>query len=192
MVGEASRAASPDERATSSVKSRLAFWAMRGESMTSKASFTNDEWERVLRAPMVAGMAITIADPGGPIEISKEMMATLRAATVPPSQEELLAAVALDIQALMNQKQNPARNFKPTSAATAGAEILDELRGVGAIVAEKATPEETQAFRGWLLMAAQAAADAAKEGGFMGFGAVQVSEGEQTMLDQLRSALGQD
>jgi hypothetical protein len=159
--------------------------------MTSKASFTDDEWERVLRAPMVAGMAITIADPGGPIEISKEMIATLRAATVPPSQEELLAAVALDIQAMMNQKQNPARKFKPTSAATAGAEILDELRAVDAIVAEKATPEETQAFRGWLVMAAQAAADAAKEGGFMGFRAVQVSEGEQAMLDQLRSALGQ-
>jgi len=159
--------------------------------MTSKATFTNDEWDRVRRAPIVAGMAITIADPGGPIEISKEMMATLRAATVPPSQEELLAAVALDIQALAQQKQNPARNFKPTSAATAGSEILDELRAVDAIVAEKATPEETQAFRGWLVMAAQAAADAAKEGGFMGFGAVQVSEGEQAMLDQLRSALGQ-
>ncbi len=159
--------------------------------MTSKASFTDDEWDRVLRAPLVAGMAITIADPGGPIEISKEMMATLRAVTVPPSQEELLAAVALDLQAMVQQKQNPARNFKPTSAATAGTEILDELRAVDAIVAEKATPEETQAFRGWLVTAAQAAADAAKEGGFMGFGAVQVSEGEQAMLDQLRRALGQ-
>ena len=158
--------------------------------MTSKAAFTDDEWQRVLRAPFVAGMAITIADPGGPIEISKEMMATLRAATVPPSQEELLAAVALDIQALMDQKQNPARNFKPTSAATAGTEILDELRAVGAIVAEKASPEETEAFRDWLVTVAQAAADAAKEGGFMGFGAVQVSDGEQAMLDQLRSALG--
>jgi hypothetical protein len=159
--------------------------------MTSKASFTDDEWERVRRAPMVAGMAITIADPGGPIEILKEGTATLHAATVPPSQEELLAAVALDIQAMVQQKQNPARNFKLTGAATAGTEILDELRAVDAIVVEKATPEETQAFRGWLVMAAQAAADAAKEGGFMGFGAVQVSEGEQAMLDQLRSTLGQ-
>jgi hypothetical protein len=159
--------------------------------MTSKESFTDDEWERVVRAPLVAGMAIMIADPGGPIEISKEMMATLRAATVPPSQEELLAAVALDIQAKMNQKENPAGKFKPTGAATAGTEILDELRAVDTIVAAKATPEETQAFRGWLVIAAQAAADAAKEGGFMGFGAVQVSEGEQGMMDQLRSALGQ-
>jgi hypothetical protein len=159
--------------------------------MTTKASFTDEEWERVRRAPIVAGMAITIADPGGPIEISKEGMATLRAATVPPSQQELLAAVALDIQAMMQQKQNPAKNFKPTSAPTAGTEILNELRAVDGIVAAKATPEEAEAFRGWLLTTAQAAADAAKEGGFMGFGAVQVSEGEQAMLNQLRGALGQ-
>jgi hypothetical protein len=136
-------------------------------------------------------LAITIADPGGPIEITKEGMATLRAATVPPSQEELLAAVALDIQAMIQQRQNPAKSFKPKSSATAGAEVLDELRAVAAIVAAKATQEETEAFRGWLVRTAQAAADAAKEGGFMGFGAEQVSAGEQTMLDQIRGALGQ-
>ena len=159
--------------------------------MTSKAAFTDEEWERVRRAPFVAGMAITIADPGGPIEISKEGMATIRAATVPPSQEELLAAVALDIEAMIQQKHNPAKDFKSKAAPTAGAEILDELRAVDAIVAAKSTPEETEAFRGWLVATAQAAADAAKEGGFMGFGAVQVSEGEQKMLDQIRAALGQ-
>ena len=59
-----------------------------------------------------------------------------------------------------------------------------------AIVAAKATPEETEAFRDWLIATAQAAADAAKEGGFMGFGAEQVSQGEQQMLDQIRAALG--
>jgi hypothetical protein len=157
--------------------------------MTTKEAFTEEEWTRVCRAQFVAGMAITIADPGGPIEISKEGMATIRAATVPPSREELLVAVALDIESMIQSKQNPAKNFKPKSAPTAGAEILDELRAVDAIVAQKSTAEETDAFRGWLVATAQAAADAAKEGGFMGFGAVQVSEGEQAMLDQIRGAL---
>jgi len=40
-----------------------------------------------------------------------------------------------------------------------------------------------------LIVTAQAAADAAKDGGFMGFGAKQVSDGEQAMLDRLRSSL---
>ena len=44
-------------------------------------------------------------------------------------------------------------------------------------------------MREWLLDAAQEAANAAKEGGFMGFHAERVSEGEQRMLDSLREAL---
>jgi hypothetical protein len=39
------------------------------------------------------------------------------------------------------------------------------------------------------LAAAQAAADAGKEGGFLGFGGEQVSAGEQRMLQQGRAAL---
>ena len=44
-------------------------------------------------------------------------------------------------------------------------------------------------MRAWLLEAAQSAANAAKEGGFMGFHAERVSEGEQRMLDSLAKAL---
>jgi hypothetical protein len=77
-------------------------------------------------------------------------------------------------------------DFKPTS----GQQVLEELRGVNELVTAKATPEEAEAFRRWLLVVAQAAADAAKEGGFMGFGAEQVSAGEKQMLEQVRAALG--
>ena len=154
--------------------------------MTSRKDFTDEEWNRIRRAPLVAGFAISIADPGGPIELAKETMASLRSATVPPSQEELLAAVALDVQAMTQQRQNPLGDFKPSN----GQLVLDELRGVNEILTAKATPQEVEAFHRWLVATAQAAADAAKEGGFMGFGAEQVSAGEQKMLDQVRAVLG--
>ena len=152
--------------------------------MTSKADYDEEEWTRLRRAPFVAGLAISMADPGGPIEMAKETMATLRAATTSPSPEELLVAVAQDIASMMNRKQNPLKGFKPESAALAGKMVLDELKAVNEIATAKATPEEADAFRRWLLMVAQAAADAAKEGGFMGFGAELVSQGE------LRATLG--
>ena len=158
--------------------------------MTSKEAFTEDEWVRVRRAPMVAGMAITIADPGGPIEISKEGMATLRSATVPPSQEELLAAIALDITAMTQRKENPLSGFKPNDPATVGQAVLDELSAAVGLVAGMATPEETDAFRGWLVTTAQDAANAAKEGGFMGFGAELVSQREADMIERVRAAVG--
>jgi methanogenic corrinoid protein MtbC1 len=158
--------------------------------MTTRADFTEEEWVQVRRAPFVAGMAISLADPGGPIEMAKETMATIRSATNPPSREQLLAEVALDIQSMTQQKQNPLSGYKLSKGAQAGHQILDELGAVMGIVGSKATPEETGAFGEWLITTAQAAADAAKEGGFMGFGAKQVSQGEKDMLDQVRAALG--
>ena len=103
-----------------------------------------------------------------------------------PSQEELLAAVALDIQAMAQHRQNLLGDFKPRG----GEQVLEELGAVNEVVTAKATPEEAAAFRGWLLAAAQAAADAGKEGGFLGFGAERVSAGERRMLDQVRTVLG--
>jgi hypothetical protein len=157
--------------------------------MTTKSDYTDDEWATLVRAPIVAGMAITIADPGGPIEVAKEVMATLRAATTPSQDAELVTAVSQELTALAKQRQNPAAGFKP-KGAMAGEQILDEIRRVNEILNAKASPEEAAAFRAWLLDVAQHAADAAKEGGFMGFGAEQVSAGEQDMLARLGSALG--
>jgi hypothetical protein len=158
--------------------------------MTSKADYTVAEWARLRRAPMVAGLAISLADPGGPIEVAKESMATVKAASTPPSQEELLVAVSQDLLSMVQQRQNPMADFKVQNKALAGTEVLDELRGVNEILESKATPEEAEAYRKWLLAAAQGAADAAKEGGFMGFGAEQVSRGEVEMLERLRTAVG--
>ena len=158
--------------------------------MTTKSNFTEEEWVRIRRAPFVAGMAISLADPGGPIEMAKETIATLKSATNPPSREQLLAEIALDIQSMTQQKQNPLGDYRVTDGKRAGQQILDELRSVQQIVASKATPEEANAYSQWLVATAQTAADAAKEGGFMGFRAEQVSQGEKSMLDQVRSALG--
>jgi hypothetical protein len=163
--------------------------------MTSKTEFTDEEWARLKRAPFVAGMAISLADPGGPIEAVKETSATLK--TVLKTAEEggrgeLVDAVASDAAHDLKERKSPLAGFRPGKGANAGVEILDELRDVNRIVTEKATPEEAAAMRDLLMDAAQEAANAAKEGGFMGFRAERVSEGEQRMLDSLREALGAD
>ena len=157
--------------------------------MTSKSDFQEDEWARVIRAPLVAGMAIMLADPGGPIEATKETMASIKTATNPPTREQLMTEVALDVQAEVQAKRNPLQGFKPTGTSSPVDQVLAELTAVREIVAARATDEETAAFSRWLVAAAQAAADAAKEGGFMGIGAQQVSEREQEMLERVREAV---
>jgi hypothetical protein len=159
--------------------------------MTTKAQFTDDEWARLERAPFVAGMAISFADPGGPIEAVKESMAAIKTVTEAAKSgtgAELVDDVAKSITEKAQKRQSPMGGFKP-KGALAGQEILDELKAVNGLIAQKATPEEAAAFRRWLLSAAENAANAAKEGGFMGFNAKRVSEGEQEMLDKLNEAL---
>lgn len=159
--------------------------------MTTKADYTDQEWAALRRAPMVAGFAVSLADPGGPIEITKETMAALRAVAAPPGDEPLLLAVSQDAMAQAQQHHNVMKEIG-LKGATARAQIVEELRATSAILSAKATPEEAAAFRAWLVQAAQDAADAAKEGGFLGIGATRVSDGEKAMLAQLREILGLD
>jgi hypothetical protein len=159
--------------------------------MTGKDAFTDEEWTRLERAPFVAGLAITLADPGGPIEAVKESMAalkTVQAAAQAGDSGDLVHEVAKSVVEKAQQRQNPLADFKPRGAM-AGEEILSELRAANELVGEKATPEEATAYREWLKSAAQDAANAAKEGGFMGFKAERVSEGEQQMLEKLAEVL---
>jgi hypothetical protein len=162
---------------------------MRSATVTTKDAFPEDEWTRIRRAPFVAGMAISLADPGGPFEMGRETMATIKSATNPPSREQLLSEIALDLQDMTQHKKNPLSDFKLDKGSAAGPQVLEELGAVSALVRAKATDEEYDAFRSWLVATAEAAASAAKEGGFMGFRAVVVSAGEKAMLEQLSSAL---
>jgi hypothetical protein len=158
--------------------------------MTTKADFTEDEWATLVRSPIVAGMAITLADPGGPIEVVKETSAVVKFVTGSASEDrdDLVGEVAREVRALAEQRTNPVGDFKPRGAL-AGKQVVDELSRANEIVTAKVTPEEAEAFRAWILECAQRAADAAKEGGFMGFHAERVSQGEKDMLAQLESAL---
>src|SRR3954471_12380692 len=111
--------------------------------MTSKAEFTDEEWARLKRAPFVAGLAVSLADPGGPIEAVKETAATLRTvvhAAEDRGRGELVQAIAGEVAAEGRQRKNRLGGFKPSRGATAGVEILDELRDVNAILSEKAAP----------------------------------------------------
>jgi hypothetical protein len=160
--------------------------------LTSQTDFTEEEWVRLYRAPLVAGLGVTLADPGGPIELSKEGMAAMRTAVTPTESQGLVSDLSSGLKATLEARVNPIADLKPEAGVDPRAMILDELKEANRIVSEKATPEEVSAYRAWLMNSARNAAEAAKEGGFFGIGAVQVSEGEAALLAQLDQMLGQD
>jgi hypothetical protein len=66
---------------------------------------------------------------------------------------------------------------------------LEQVRESMSILNGKASKEESDAYSKLLYGLAETVANAATEGGFLGFGGKRVSAGEQSFLDQLRDTL---
>ena len=145
-----------------------------------------------MRAPLLVGMAVTLADPSGPVGALKESTAalqTLLRAAEDEDHGEFVRAVAVDAAASAKERVNLLAGFKPNSKNARQA-VLDELRGVYAVLHAKATGDELHEFREFLRVAGQRTALAAKEGGFLGLGGERVSEAEQEMLETIGVLFG--
>ena len=64
------------------------------------------------------------------------------------------------------------------------------MRQVAVLIDKKVKLDEAQGFKQWLVAVTQKVAEAAKEGGFLGFGGTQVSEQEAATIKELSTALG--
>lgn len=163
--------------------------------MATKDSFTSDEWTLLRIAPSFVSVGISAADPSGLFSSIKEVvaganrtMATLHA----NNRLELFAALAADrsipgvpdVDALVGQgtREQQLQSFRHAA--------LEQVTSATAVIAAKASPAEADAYRKMLVAVAEDAANAAKEGGFLGIGGVRVSEKERTFIDEVSKAAG--
>jgi hypothetical protein len=156
--------------------------------MSSKSDYTKEEWGLLVRAPLMVAMAVVASSPSGPIGVLKEMFAVgkglLEDAQGTPN--ALVGALVADIKAGTRPAMPTER---PSDLAQAKAQALSGCREVAALLGRTA-PGEAEGVKRWLLATAQRAAEAAKEGGVLGIGGVQVSDAEKAVLAEVAQALG--
>jgi hypothetical protein len=70
------------------------------------------------------------------------------------------------------------------------AAATERLQAAMRILEQKATPEEVDAYKRFVMSVAQAAASAHKEGGFLGIGGKEISDKENQALDEISVTLG--
>jgi hypothetical protein len=163
-------------------------------AMVTNSAFSSDEWVRVMASPMVASMAITAAEPSGLWGILKEGMAggwalvqAKQDAQANPLVKTLADAFASG-EAREQARAHLQATFSGLKQMQLKAKAIDELRAVGAIVKSKA-PQDAPGFKHWLESVAAKVAEAATEGGFLGFGGTKVSEAEKAALSEIAAAL---
>jgi hypothetical protein len=159
--------------------------------MTTKADYTDDEWVGLVRAPILAGAYVAASDMSF-FGMIGEMSALYRKMTddaAPEAAASLIEGVVAEIEATKGAKDK-LKLPETKSSTTQAAQLVHQLGLDLEVLDRKSTPEETRAFKGWLLDIAQATAEATKEGGFLGIGAVRVSDKEEMALATLRHELG--
>ena len=165
------------------------------EAMADKTNFTKEEWTLLLESPMIAGMAVTAADPSGLWGLLKESFAggSALAQAASANTNALVKAVVTDFSS--SEGRSTARDgLKAKFAASQPSDLkmkaIDSLRQVSALLDAKA-PDDAASFKAWLRQISQSTAEAATEGGgLFGVGGVQVSDAEKATLTEISSALG--
>ena len=163
--------------------------------MVTKADFTPEEWKQILEAPMLAGVAITAADPSGLWGLMSEGVAAsgpLRDAMRQPSGNALIDALVADFKTADGRtaaRDGLKAKLSGGDAAAAKDKAVAALAAVAALLDAKA-PAEAAGFKAWLKSTSQRVAEASSEGGFIGFGGVKVSDAEKATLADIDEALG--
>ena len=149
--------------------------------MATKADFNAEEWSTIEEAPMLAGVRVVAAGRGGTIRESIAIAKVYGEARRAHGESELLDQLVAAPPAADPQRLQGAGDI-----GTVSSERLGEAVG---LLSEKASPEDVEAYKRFVKSVAQAAAEAHKEGGFIGIGGKQVSDEEQAALDEISAVL---
>jgi len=172
-----------------------AFSCMGGGPMDLRAAFSDEEWARVVAAPMLASMAITAGEPSGLIGTIRESFAVAAAIQKAGGTEganALVEAVAGAYDTAEGRASARAvlqDDIKDRPRAEVAHVAVDALAEIARVVEARA-PAAAGGYKDWLRAIAQSVAEAASEGAILGIGGERVSEGERATLAEIDRALG--
>jgi hypothetical protein len=144
--------------------------------MTTKAAFTAEEWTSVLQGPASAGMIVVTAAAGGMFRETMAMSKAYLEARAAHGQSELLDEIVAAKPTLDHTRHRSIDELTDTG--------LRHLRTAVTALESKATPDEVDDYRRFVLALAHKVASAHREDG------VQVSPAEAAALEQITTALG--
>jgi hypothetical protein len=144
--------------------------------MTGKADFTEAEWDTVLEGPPSAGMIVITAASGGTFRETFAMAKAYAEARKQHGASQLLDEIVSHKPEVDHTRY---RSFEELQQHG-----LQHLRDAVDLLSQKATPEEVDDYKRFVITVAQRVAGAHEEGG------EAVSGPEQAAIEQISAALG--
>ena len=145
--------------------------------MTTKAAFSPSEWQLVLEGPPTAGLLVITASHGGTFRETIAMSKAYAEARAQHGESELLDEIVAE-------KPRMERGGNIRTPEDLREQGLDCLAQVKTLLADKATVEERDDYRRFVLTVADKVAAAHREGG------KRVSPAEEQAIQDITTALG--
>lgn len=159
--------------------------------MSYKTSYSKEEWEHLMKGPYFAGSYVSLAD-AHRLDQRRERQEMVKEATlweIPEAARDLIRPLYADIGKYREDTEEIPGYEEDVAHDVQRANSIMGLKESMSILQEKATSEEIEAYRDWLLFVAQKTAESSKEGVFGVFGP-RVSQKEEDALQEIRDALG--
>jgi hypothetical protein len=144
--------------------------------MTTKEAFSADEWKAVLEGPPSAGMIVITAAHGGMFRETYAMSKAYVEARAQHGEAELLDEIVAAKPEMDHTRYHSNEERK--------AQSLQHLRDAVGLLEAKATPEEVDGYRRFVMTLADKVAAAHREGG------QSVSPAETEAIQEVAAALG--
>jgi hypothetical protein len=144
--------------------------------MTGKSDFTEQEWDTVLKGPPAAGLIVAAAAKGGTWKESIAIAKSYTEARKQHGASELLDAI---VSAKPEVEHHMYHSFDDLKQAG-----LEQVRNAVGVLETKATPDEVDDYRKFVLTLSDHVANAHREDG------MAVSGGEQAAIADITAALG--
>jgi uncharacterized protein GlcG (DUF336 family) len=149
--------------------------------MTGKSDFTDEEWKTVLEAPPSAGLLVIASDRGGSIRESFSMAKAYTEARKGHGESELLDEIV--------SAKPEADHTRYHSPEELKAGTVKHITDAVELLKAKATPEELEEYKKFIVGLANRVAEARKEG-FLGLSGERVSGDETAAIQEIEAALG--
>jgi hypothetical protein len=146
-------------------------------AMTSKETFSPSEWQLVLEGPPAAGLLVIAASHGGTFRETIAMSKAYAEARAQHGESELLDEIVAE-------KPRVERGGRVHTPEELRDQSLGCVTAAAALIEDKATTEERDDYRRFVLTVANKVAAAHREGG------QQVSPAEEQAIQDITTALG--
>jgi hypothetical protein len=147
--------------------------------MGLRDGFSAEEWTVVSEAPVLAGARLAAVEGGGSMLEGFAIRQVYAAARELRGESALLDELVAETPAIALD-----RGDDPVAVSNG------HLHAALQILPVRVGEEDVAAYKGFVLAVAQTAAEAHREGGFVGIGGAEVTEREQAVLDELYALLG--